>query len=142
MESLATCSPRSMTSVPRALRPRPRPALCSASRLGTPAGIPFEIRPLVRFEVVCSLWIRRLVLGAGLGIGCSMPSYGEANQRREMGLTAPANFAAPLLRYGPVAKVNHQAFGTCSSDSFISFGMDEHFNSAPRTHGLWCIFSV
>jgi hypothetical protein len=31
-----------------------------------------------------------------------MPSYGEANQKREFGLT----IAAPALRYGPVAKVN------------------------------------
>jgi hypothetical protein len=41
-------------------------------------------------------------LGAGLGIACSMPSYGAANQKRELGLT----IAAPALRYGPVAKVN------------------------------------
>ncbi|KAK3161410.1 hypothetical protein QOZ80_1BG0076750 [Eleusine coracana subsp. coracana] len=70
MEPFTTCSPRSMASVSGALRPRPRAAVCSASRLG-------------------------------LGIACSMPSHGETNPKRELGLTAasaPVTTSTPVLR--------------------------------------------
>uniref|UniRef100_A0A0A8XU23 Uncharacterized protein n=1 Tax=Arundo donax TaxID=35708 RepID=A0A0A8XU23_ARUDO len=72
MAPSATCSPRSMASVSRALLPRPRAAVCSASRLGR-----------------------------GLGIVCSMPSYAGKNDKHRLGLTAasaPATTVTRVLR--------------------------------------------
>uniref|UniRef100_A0A0E0MZY3 Uncharacterized protein n=1 Tax=Oryza rufipogon TaxID=4529 RepID=A0A0E0MZY3_ORYRU len=76
MAASTTCPTRSMASVSRALRPRPHAAIASAA-----------VRTAAR-------------LGGGLGIVCSMPSYGR-KEKEEWGLTiasAPATTAAPALR--------------------------------------------
>lgn len=70
MAPAAACS---MAWVSRALRPRPRAAVCSSARLG-----------------------------CGLGIACSVPSHGMGNEKRELGLavaSAPAaTVITPVLR--------------------------------------------
>ncbi|XP_062206346.1 probable sodium/metabolite cotransporter BASS2, chloroplastic [Phragmites australis] len=84
-------SASSMASVSRALRPRPRGAVCSASRLGC----------------------------GGLGILCSMPSYGRVKDKHELGLTvasAPGTTVTPVLR-------SHQVL--CKAEVNISNNLPE-----------------
>uniref|UniRef100_A0A0D9V3G9 Uncharacterized protein n=1 Tax=Leersia perrieri TaxID=77586 RepID=A0A0D9V3G9_9ORYZ len=76
MAASTTCPARSMASLSRALRPRPNASIASAAvRAGGH-------------------------LGGGLGIACSMPSYGR-KEKEDWGVTiasAPATTAAPILR--------------------------------------------
>ncbi|KAL5226665.1 hypothetical protein ABZP36_014930 [Zizania latifolia] len=104
MAPSTTCSARSMASVSRALRPRSHATVASAA-----------VRTASH-------------LGGGLGIACSMPSYGRRKEKEDCGLTtasAPATTAAPVLRSCQIV---------CKAEANISSNLPESIPSGANQY--------